>query len=509
MSRSPVGGDITRMGRGSGLNLGGAVCNQVALFVIISLLAGTGQREVGRYASCFALLSLLGLMCLAGFRAGLTRFVAMHVADADPQRLRGTLRIGLGLTLASSLVIGSALAVLAPVVASRLNDPDLTSGIRLVALALPAVTMSDAALAATQGWRTQRPFTLIGRVFEPLARLGLTAAAVGLGLGLVGAMWALVIGAWAAAGLSLLAVHRRLRSTPRVSAVYEVRQLLSFSTVSWASALAATGLIWVDTLLLGALRDQDTVGSYNVATRLVTLAVFVMPPINAAFSPHMAHLHHTGQQDAAASAYGSASRWILSLSMPAFILLVVYPRELLSYFGPGFAQAAAVTVILAFGQLINAAAGPCGTVLNMSGRVRLNMVDNVSVLLLNIGLNLALIPRYGMVGAAISWSASLVTVNVVKVLQARFVVGIRARQARLGRVVLASLPAAGTAVLMTTWVHGWVGVVGLAAPVVALAYVVVLWALGLAAEDKALLASLLRGREVRSRSARPTQQVLP
>ena len=61
MTSQAVSADISRMGRGGGLNLIGAVCNQLALFAIISLLARLGEEDVGRYASCFALLSLLAL----------------------------------------------------------------------------------------------------------------------------------------------------------------------------------------------------------------------------------------------------------------------------------------------------------------------------------------------------------------------------------------------------------------------------------------------------------------
>jgi O-antigen/teichoic acid export membrane protein len=480
------------MGRGGGLNLVGAVCSQLSLFAIISMLARLGEQDVGRYASCFALLSLLGLLSLAGFRAALTRFVAIHVADGDARRLHGTLRLGLGLTVVASSLIGIGLALAAPWTAGVLKDPELEGLIRLVGLTLPAATFTDAALAATQGWRTQRPFTLIGRIFEPLLRLGLTVLALALGWGIRGAVLALVAGAWLTAGFAAVALARQMRGTPRERPLYEVREIFGFSMVSWISALAATGLIWVSTLMLGAFRDQAEVGSYNVATRLVMLAVFVMAPINASFTPHMAHLYHTGEMSEAARAYGSATRWILTLSLPAFILLIAFPRELLGYFGEAFAEAAMVTVILSIGQLVSAAAGPCGTVLNMSGRVALNMVDNVGVLVLNIVLNVFLIDRYGAVGAAIAWSMSLVVVNIAKALQARRVVGVRPAGAGVARAVAAAVPAAALAWLLGRWVDGWVSVLLIAAPAVAVVFFGTVALMGLSADDRAILQSLRR-----------------
>jgi O-antigen/teichoic acid export membrane protein len=485
------------MGRGGGLNLVGAACNQLSLFAVVSLLAPLGERDVGRYASCFALLSLLGLLSLAGFRSAMTRFVAMHVADGDDNRLRGTVNLGLRLTVAASSLIGVVLALIAPWLAVHLGDAELATGIRLVGLTLPAATITDAALAATQGWRTQVPFTVIGRVFDPVARLALTALALLLGYGVEGALWALVIASWTSAVLSVEALRRRMRSVPRVAPLYEVREIFSFSMVSWLSALAATGLIWVDTLLLGALRGQHDVGAYNVATRLVMLAVFVMAPINASFVPHLAHLLHTGRREEAARAYGSAARWILMLSMPSFIMLVAFGEQLLGYFGPGFQTAAGVTAILSFGQLVSAAAGPCGTVLNMSGRVWLNMVDNVGVLVLNVGLNLLLIPSHGVLGAAVAWSTSLVVANVVKVLQAQLVVGIHAAGAGLAKIGAATVPAVGVAWAVSPWVHDWIDAVLIAAPVVALVFFAALVALGLDPEDKKLAQSLVRRKRIR------------
>ncbi|HET8600728.1 MAG TPA: flippase [Segeticoccus sp.] len=488
------GRTLATLARGGAFNLVGAVCNQVALFAIMAALARfLGSDDVGRYAECYALLSLVGLLSLAGFRAGLTRFVAVHLADQDPARLRGTVRLGLGITVAASAVLGLGMVVFAAPIAGLFDDPALTTGIRLTGLTLPAATFSDAALAATQGWRTQRPFTLIGRIYEPVARLGLTVAALLLGFGLTGAFWALLIGAWTASALAARAVFTRVRQAPPSGrAVYELRRIFSFSMVSWASALAATGLIWADTLLLGHLTDADEVGVYNVATRLVMLAVFVMAPINAAFAPHLAHLHHIGASRELATTYGAATSWIVRLSMPAFVALIVFPSDMLEFFGHDFRTGATVTAVLACGQLVSAVAGPCGTVLTMSGRVGLNMVDNVGVLVVNVGLNLWLIPHHGVMGAAVAWSFSLALANIAKFLQVRYVVQVVPASAGVVKSLLAGVPAAAAAVLIRGLLHTWLVELVVGGLVIVVIYVVTLLLLGLSPEDRLMLRTIMR-----------------
>ncbi|MFI9639919.1 flippase [Micromonospora sp. NPDC051925] len=496
MPEASVRGDqhVRGMARGGGLNLLGALLSQAAVFLIMLLLARVlGIREVGRYAQCYAVLSLAGLLSLSGFRAGLTRFVAVYLADSDAPALRGTIRLGLAVSAGSSVVLAGALAWGAPWLADRLHDPGLVTGLRLVALTLPASTICEAALAATRGWRTQRPFTFIGQLYEPGTRLLLTVLALATGAGLTEAFWALVAAGWSAALLALVALGRLVRRVPPARPVHRPRELFRFSTVSWVSSLSSTGLIWVDTLLLGFFANPE-IGVYNVATRLVTVAIFVLAPVNAAFGPYLAHLYHRGDLDDVRRVYAVATGWVVRLSLPAFVALLVLPGDLLRVFGGEVATGAAVTVILALGQLVNAATGPCGTVLNMSGRVAVNMADNLVALVLNVLLNLWLIPAYGIVGAAAAWSASLIVVNIARVVQVRHLVGALPFTLGMAKGLAAGVAALVAGLLVRWLVPGWPWGPAAGLTTIVAVYLATVLALGLSREDLMVLRTLARRR---------------
>lgn len=261
--------------------------------------------------------------------------------------------------------------------------------------------------------------------------------------------------------------------------------------VSWKSSPATAGLLWADTLILGRMTTTEDVGVYTVATRLVMLAVFVMAPINAAFAPQIARLHHRGDVTRLGEVYAAATAWILRFALPAFVLLLIFPAPLLRLFGDDYVVGAGVTMTLAVGQLVNAATGPCATVLNMSGRVLLNMVNNVAVLALNVGLNLVLIPRLGILGAALAWSVSLAVVNIVRVVQVRRVLGLLPFGAVTVKSAVAAVAAgaAGWAVRVIVtdeWLQLGLGVVA-----VFVVFVGVVVALGVDDTDRVMLASVL------------------
>src|SRR5258708_14088222 len=251
------GREVLGMARGGALNLAGALFSQIAFFLITVVLARVlGRAQVGLYAQGFAFLSLLGLLSLSGFRAGLTRFVAMHLADGDAGALRGTVRLGLGLSAGGAALLGAALWLVAPWLSHHaFSDPRLVTPLRFVGVTLPASVFADAALSATQGYRTMKPYAYVGLLMEPALRLAFPGVALAGHHGLRGAMVALAVSNYVGAAAAAVALRRlmgRIADDPR----YLPRELFGFSAVSWMASLASTGLIWADTIILGVYRSS-------------------------------------------------------------------------------------------------------------------------------------------------------------------------------------------------------------------------------------------------------------
>jgi O-antigen/teichoic acid export membrane protein/Mrp family chromosome partitioning ATPase len=483
---------VVGFARGGTLNLLGAICNQVALLGVTMLIARRlGRIDLGVYTQAYAFLSLLGTLSLTGLSTGLTRFVAVHLAERDPGAVRGTVRFGLTVSTMAAATLGATLFVAMPwLVQTVFDEPRLAMPLRLVALTLPTTAFTNSALAATQGYRTMKPFALIGLIFEPVVRLGLVALLLLLGAGLPGVMVALLASNLGAAVLAALAL-RRVMGPPTAPATYRPRELLAFSTMSWLAGLASSGLLWADVLLLGMLGNSGQVGVYNVAARLVLLATFVMVPINAAFAPRIADLYHRGRMDSLRHSYGLAGSWIIRLSLPAFVLLLVFPRDLLALFGRGFAVGASVTMLLAVGKFVDAATGSCGMVLNMSGRPRLNLLNNAVGLALNIALNLVLIPRYGIVGSAVAWAVSLCLINLARVLQVWLELRMLPFEAATAKGLVAGVLAFVAAVAVRVLVER-PAQLPVGAVVVAVVYLGAILLQGLTPEDRLVLGALLR-----------------
>jgi O-antigen/teichoic acid export membrane protein len=359
---------------------------------------------------------------------------------------------------------------------------------------MPPTVFTDCALSATQGYKTMRPYALVNLFFEPAFRIIVTGALLAVGLGLTGAMVALVVTNWVAAVLAALALRKLMGPATAPASYQGMRELYSFTAVSWVTTLTNSGLIWAGTIMLGIYLAPAEVGVYQISARLVLLATIFIQPVTTSFAPRVADLYHRGSHATLREMYALITSWIFRLALPSFIVLILFPRELLSIFGEGFVEGSTVTVVLALGQLVNSATGPCGYMLLMSGRQALQMANNICALVLNIALNAWLIPRYGIVGAATAWAIAIASFNLLRLGQVHTLMGMLPLDRGLLKGVVAGVPAVASALASSLLLDGPVAlVVGTVA--VVCTYAAAIAALGLEENDRLVLNML--GRRLR------------
>jgi O-antigen/teichoic acid export membrane protein len=96
--------------------------------------------------------------------------------------------------------------------------------------------------------------------------------------------------------------------------------------------------------------------------------------------------------------------------MAAFLLVVGKPLLLL--FGPSFGAGYPLLYILSAGILVRASIGPAETLLTMAGQQGVTAIVYTATFAFNVTLNIVLIPRFGLTGAAMATSLSLVAETI-------------------------------------------------------------------------------------------------
>ena len=107
------------------------------------------------------------------------------------------------------------------------------------------------------------------------------------------------------------------------------------------------------------------------------------------------------------------------ISLPIFLLILIFPRLILEFFGEEFSGGIFPLIILSIGAILNALCGPVMYLLSMTGMEKSARNIIVIASLFNIVLNYVLIPVYGIIGAAFATSVCTVLWNILAVIKTK------------------------------------------------------------------------------------------
>jgi O-antigen/teichoic acid export membrane protein len=454
--RGPREADLAWMGRGGLLNLVGAVCLGVGSFAFAVLVArGLGARSAGALFEVIGLFVILATVAQLGTSVGIVRALSRARALGRTGDLRPTVAIALVPVLFVGVLAGATVFLLAPQIASLTihgaHHADAVTYLRVLAPALPLAAALMTILPATQGLGTMLPTNALESIGQPLARVGL-AALLFTGVATPAyapLIWALPVGVAFCCGLVWL---RRLltRADPAGWSNERTAPLGTlaadfwrFTSVRFLAATLQIALVWLDVVLVGAFRSAREAAVYTAASRYIMAGTILNGAIIAVLQPLAgAHLA-LGENGRLRAAYQTATGWLIAVAFPIYLVMASFAPVLIRAFGPQYTSGSDALVILSLAMLLSVAVGPVMVLVLMGGRSVWNLLDTLGALILNVALNVLLIPRLGITGAAIAWAASIALLNVAPLLQVARWWGINPAGPGFNRVLLAALACFG------------------------------------------------------------------
>src|SRR5699024_417969 len=156
---------------------------------------------------------------------------------------------------------------------------------------------------------------------------------------------------------------------------------------------------------------------YAAATRFLVFGQLAARSISLAIQPQISSLSARGESSPLQGLYRISTAWIMFATWPFYLTFFVHANWLMQIFRPPEAAGARLLQIPSVAMLSATAGGAVDAVLGMARRSDLTMIKAWAGVMANLGLNIWLIPRLGIVGAALAWIASILIINVVPLIQ--------------------------------------------------------------------------------------------
>jgi O-antigen/teichoic acid export membrane protein len=374
-----------------------------------------GTFEFGIYVYVWTWVLLLGQGIDLGLGTSAQRFIPEY-------RDRGLLALLRGFVsgsrwLAVAMAIGIA-ALSAGFV--RLLEPWLDHYL-LIPLYLACVTLPAYALANVQEG-ISRSYDWVGLSMMPayivrqslLTVLMAAAYFAGLPMDAVTAMIVAGVSIWLPTLGQMLLVNQRLarRIEPGPKA-YEFKTWLTTALPILMVEGFYSLLAYTDVLVLQYFRPPDEVAVYYGAAKTLALVSFIYYSVSATTAHRFSSYHVAGDRAGLSAFIAQSIKWTFWPSLAATALLLLFGRPILGLFGAQFTDGYHLMFILAVGLLARAAIGPIERLLNMLGEQRICAMVYATAFAVNLALCFALIPLFGMAGAAIATASALIIESIM------------------------------------------------------------------------------------------------
>jgi O-antigen/teichoic acid export membrane protein len=489
--------DILLAAKGGGIIFVGTVF-AYGIRMLIGVLMGRflGAEQYGLYNLALTAGSIAAGLALLGLPSTLVRYISLFRSRRDTVGLWGALQLGLGLATVAGLLMGVGLYALAIPIAERLfHEPRLVPLLRLASLIVPSLALTHVLAAATRGFKKMQYDVIAEKIFQPLTRLILILVLAFVGLTAAKAVTIYILGLIVTCGILLYFLNRLFSlRRPLKAARRDTKEMLSFGLPIYFSSLINTFDSNVQTVLLGTLNTVTDVGIFAVANQVSMVARMFNQSVGIVSQPIVSELYDRGEREQMARFYQTMTKWTFTLNIPLFLIVLLFPRQILSVFGGDFVEGTVALVILAWANLVKAAGGIWGGVLDMTGKTFLRLVNSILLSVVTLGLNFLLIPRWGVVGAATAALVSTIVVNLVGVLEGFILLRMLPYNVDFVKPVAAGLVTLAVAWMMRQWLNVEAHLVytAMSAIVILAVYVGMTLLLGLSPEDRVVLTHLRR-----------------
>ncbi len=417
--------DIKKLAKGAGTFFIGSIAGRSLWVVCQIIIARTlGPEVFGLYILGLVVAKISGELARLGLNSGAMRFVSIY-RRCEQGKVKGTIISAILISFIVGIIIGGLVYVLSGFISGNIfHNAALIDVIKGFAPCIPFLSTMLVVSAATRGFHTTKYSVTIVHIIQPSVNILCVVIFFLLNFGISGAIISYFISHTIAtlAGFYFISVQFPKIKVRAFKPVYEVKQLLKYSTPLLVSGVLFSVISWIDIFMLGFIKSSVEVGIYRAASQIPLLLLMILRAFGSVYAPSIAELHYNNQTKRLEKLLKISTRWIFLLALPATIILFFSARDVMVVFGSDYIYTGAlVLVVLTIAQFVNCVTGGVGSTLTMTGKQNIEMINNIAMVIINIVLNYFLITAYGVVGAAIATGISIVVINLLRLLEVYFI----------------------------------------------------------------------------------------
>ncbi len=383
--------------------------NQIMLARIL------GAGGIGEVILAVTVVRISAQIAKFGMEETMMKFVPLYIDRNDSSHLKGTISFALKFCFLFSIVFMLIILLLSKYISLHIfHSPGLLKLMPIAVVAIPVWVIRDVIGGILRGYKDALRALIPESLISPFFRIVVFLFLLVKGVSPLYAIIAFVAGEILAVIASCIFLQNKIKGLRFNKKQCERKEILDVAYTVVFTGMCIMLYTQADIWILGMLTSTETVGIYGIVAKIVLLAYFPMMALSSIMFPLISSIYDSGNLDEFEKVVSESTRWILSMAMPIIMILILEGNYILKYFyGPEFSVGYPALVILTVGQMVKAFAGLIAVILMMTGEHKVYMKLTIIWGILNIALNVLLIPRYGMIGAAAATAFCLSMIDVI------------------------------------------------------------------------------------------------
>lgn len=402
--------------RSAGLGTFGEIFYSILLYVTVILITRTVGADIyGLFLLSLAVIRIAVLIGTLGLPHTVLRFVAAYRAKNNTPRIRGMIIFSIITVLITSITLSVMLFIGSPLISKHIfHIPEMTFFLRILIISLPFWALLHVLFSSLQSFKKIKFIIFMEKGLMPIIRLILLVFFFLIQWFIFGLLAASVISTVICFAGSFIYLFKTVDFRfHKTDIQYEKNKWISFSWPLLLSGLIFLLITTTDTLMLGFFKTTTSVGIYGAATRIAVLITVLLTSFYLVFKPIISELVAKQEISRLSVLLKTVNKLNFLFSFPIFLCLLIFSRDIISLFGEQFSAGTMTLIVLLCGQFCYILAGGTFYIFAMIGKPKIELFNVGILVFLNIGLNVLLIPKLNILGAALSSAISILVVNII------------------------------------------------------------------------------------------------
>lgn len=424
----------------------------------ITIARNLGPEVFGLFVLAISIVGFITAISSLGFPEGLVRYIAIFRGKKEDNKIRYLFKSSLLIMILCGFIGGLFLFIFAePISMILFHNTKLINFLMVFAFVIPLILVYNVLSSTLRAFEEISWYSFIENILQNIIKLSALLLFIALGLEINSVIYSYLLGVIAV----LLASYAVLKyKSPLLFKKEELekrektkikKNFLKYSIPLMFFGVISGFLVLTDSSVIGYFLNAAQVGFHNAAMSIALLLLVQPLLFSKLFLPLITKEYGKNNLSLIEELGKQVQKWIFIINLPALLIMLIFPGAIINIlFGEQYLVAENALRFLAVGIFIlSIGSSVSENLIYMVGRSKTILYNTLFISIVNLILNIILVPRYGINGAAFSTMIVCIFLSLITLLQVRSYLSITLIGGSLVRIMLASLIPAFILIILT------------------------------------------------------------